>query len=198
MSLNAKTGAVFLRSARTDGRSEDGDGDGIGSGIKSRPGGGPARDAHRRENRHRRVVLQEGMTIRAHNNTKGLLGVRLRSESSSGRSTRFAAGSWNDTWLNDSWKRAGTRACGPDLGREELGLVYLPLKIGPRISTVVIARATICSATAWSASIGRPAVTLPDPSPSHLGLICRQRRFWLTSPSTAAIRPSRADEGSVL
>jgi quinoprotein glucose dehydrogenase len=76
--------------------------------------------------------FKEGMTVKAHNNTKGL--VRAFD-------VRTGKGLWtfntiprpgelgHDTWLNDSWKENGNTGVWTQISvDEELGLVYLPVE----------------------------------------------------------------------
>jgi quinoprotein glucose dehydrogenase len=101
--------------------------------------------------------FKEGMTVKTHNNTKGLVrafdvrtGKQLWVFNTVPRPGEFG----NDTWLNGSWKENGNTGVWSQITvDEELGLVYLPVEDPRPISTVAIVRATTCSATASSASI---------------------------------------------
>jgi quinoprotein glucose dehydrogenase len=76
--------------------------------------------------------FKEGMTIHAHNNTKGLVrafdvrsGKLLWTFNTIPRPGEFG----NDTWLNDSWKENGNAGVWTQISvDEELGLVYLPVE----------------------------------------------------------------------
>jgi|KBSMisStandDraft_5_1062788.scaffolds.fasta_scaffold10589_4 quinoprotein glucose dehydrogenase len=76
--------------------------------------------------------FKEGMTIHAHNNTKGLVrafdvrsGKVLWTFNTIPRPGEFG----NDTWLNDSWKENGNAGVWTQISvDEELGLVYLPVE----------------------------------------------------------------------
>jgi quinoprotein glucose dehydrogenase len=76
--------------------------------------------------------FKEGMTIHAHNNTKGLVrafdvrsGKLLWTFNTIPRPGEVG----NDTWLNDSWKENGNAGVWTQISvDEELGLVYLPVE----------------------------------------------------------------------
>ncbi len=76
--------------------------------------------------------FKEGMTIHAHNNTKGLVrafdvrsGKLLWTFNTIPRPGELG----NDTWLNDSWKENGNAGVWTQISvDEELGLVYLPVE----------------------------------------------------------------------
>ena len=76
--------------------------------------------------------FKEGMTVRAHNNTKGLVrafdvrsGKVLWTFNTIPRPGEFG----HDTWLNDSWKENGNTGVWTQISvDEELGLVYLPVE----------------------------------------------------------------------
>jgi quinoprotein glucose dehydrogenase len=76
--------------------------------------------------------FKEGMTVKAHNNTKGLVrafdvrtGKPLWTFNTIPRPGEFG----HDTWLNDSWKENGNTGVWTQISvDEELGLVYLPVE----------------------------------------------------------------------
>src|SRR5438093_1276631 len=76
--------------------------------------------------------FKEGMTVRTHNNTKGLVrafdvksGKVLWTFNTIPRPGEFG----NDTWLNDSWKNNGNTGVWTGITvDEDLGLVYLPVE----------------------------------------------------------------------
>jgi quinoprotein glucose dehydrogenase len=76
--------------------------------------------------------FKEGMTVKAHNNTKGVVrafdvrtGKGLWTFNTIPRPGEFG----HDTWLNDSWKENGNTGVWTQISvDEELGLVYLPVE----------------------------------------------------------------------
>ena len=76
--------------------------------------------------------FKEGMTVKTHNNTKGLVrafdvrtGKLLWTFNTIPRPGEFG----NDTWLNDSWKNNGNTGVWTQITvDEDLGLVYLPVE----------------------------------------------------------------------
>src|SRR5262245_4784693 len=76
--------------------------------------------------------FKEGMTVKTHNNTKGLVrafdvrtGKLLWTFNTLPRPGEYG----NDTWLNDSWKDNGNTGVWTQISvDEELGLVYLPVE----------------------------------------------------------------------
>ena len=76
--------------------------------------------------------FKEGMTVKTHNNTKGLVrafdvrtGKLLWTFNTIPRPGEFG----NDTWLNDSWKNNGNTGVWAQITvDEDLGLVYLPVE----------------------------------------------------------------------
>jgi glucose dehydrogenase len=76
--------------------------------------------------------FKEGMTVKTHNNTKGLVrafdvrtGKVLWTFNTIPRPGEFG----HDTWLNDSWKENGNTGVWTQISvDEELGLVYLPVE----------------------------------------------------------------------
>ena len=101
--------------------------------------------------------FKEGMTVKTHNNTKGLVrafdvrtGKLLWTFNTIPQPGEFG----NDTWENESWAINGNTGVWTQITvDEEAGLVYLPVEDRrPRTSTAAIVRATTCSARASSAS----------------------------------------------
>ena len=135
VSLNAKTGAV-ISSFGKDGMVDLKTGMVTGSGQAIDPENGEA-GLHSTPTVVKDVVIvgssfKEGMTIHAHNNTKGLVrafdvrsGKLLWTFNTIPRPGEFG----NDTWLNDSWKENGNAGVWTQISvDEELGLVYLPVE----------------------------------------------------------------------
>ena len=135
VSLNAKTGAV-VPSFGKDGIVDLKTGMVTGSGQAIDPETGEA-GLHSTPTVVKDVVIvgssfKEGMTIHAHNNTKGLVrafdvrtGKLLWTFNTIPRPGEFG----NDTWLNDSWKENGNAGVWTQISvDEELGLVYLPVE----------------------------------------------------------------------
>ncbi len=135
VSLNAKTGAV-ISSFGKDGMVDLKTGMVTGSGQAIDPETGEA-GLHSTPTVVKDVVIvgssfKEGMTIHAHNNTKGLVrafdvrsGKLLWTFNTIPRPGEFG----NDTWLNDSWKENGNAGVWTQISvDEELGLVYLPVE----------------------------------------------------------------------
>jgi quinoprotein glucose dehydrogenase len=135
VSLNAKTGAV-VPSFGKDGIVDLKTGMVTGSGQAIDPETGEA-GLHSTPAVVKDVVIvgssfKEGMTIHAHNNTKGLVrafdvrsGKLLWTFNTIPRPGEFG----NDTWLNDSWKENGNAGVWTQISvDEELGLVYLPVE----------------------------------------------------------------------
>ncbi len=135
VSLNAKTGAV-VPSFGKDGIVDLKTGMVTGSGQAIDPETGEA-GLHSTPTVVKDVVIvgssfKEGMTIHAHNNTKGLVrafdvrsGKLLWTFNTIPRPGEFG----NDTWQNDSWKENGNAGVWTQISvDEELGLVYLPVE----------------------------------------------------------------------
>jgi quinoprotein glucose dehydrogenase len=135
VSINAKTGAV-ISSFGKDGMVDLKTGMVTGSGQAIDPETGEA-GLHSTPTVVKDVVIvgssfKEGMTIHAHNNTKGLVrafdvrsGKLLWTFNTIPRPGEFG----NDTWLNDSWKENGNAGVWTQISvDEELGLVYLPVE----------------------------------------------------------------------
>jgi quinoprotein glucose dehydrogenase len=135
VSLNAKTG-VPIASFGKDGIVDLKTGMVTGSGQPIDPETGEA-GLHSTPTVVKDVVIvgssfKEGMTIHAHNNTKGLVrafdvrsGKVLWTFNTIPRPGEFG----HDTWLNDSWKENGNAGVWTQISvDEELGLVYLPVE----------------------------------------------------------------------
>ena len=121
--------------------------------------------------------FKEGMTVKTHNNTKGLVrafdvktGKLLWTFNTIPKPGEFG----NDTWENESWATNGNTGVWTQITvDEEAGLVYLPVEIptsdfygGHRPGN------NLFGETRWSRRPqDRPAqVALPDRAPSDLGL----------------------------
>jgi quinoprotein glucose dehydrogenase len=135
VALNAKTGAI-VPSFGKDGIVDLKNGMVTGTGQPIDPETGEA-GLHSTPTVVRDVVIvgssfKEGMTIHAHNNTKGLVrafdvrsGKLLWTFNTIPRPGEFGG----DTWLNDSWKENGNAGVWTQISvDEELGLVYLPVE----------------------------------------------------------------------
>jgi quinoprotein glucose dehydrogenase len=135
VSLNAKTG-VPIPSFGKDGVVDLKTGMVTGAGQPIDPETGEA-GLHSTPTVVKDVVIvgssfKEGMTIHAHNNTKGLVrafdvrsGKLLWTFNTIPRPGEFG----HETWLNDSWKENGNAGVWTQISvDEELGLVYLPVE----------------------------------------------------------------------